>query len=263
MSVQDLAQSLDVQTHQNGNDVWFMYGSHLVDIPSQGDTVTVDRQPVKLGSPIVNQSGSVCLPIDNLSKALGVKPVQYSSNEILFQPTDDNNAHLVVWLPIQTLAQLLTQVNSDAAVTKFAIGNDATAGSNALSISAPTSVSSPAGSETLVNQTIIGTHSGKTYNLIITATDAKGNPVDAGGTVYVKFAPGAIDKTGTLTSGGTNISTTPVAVSLDSSGKAVLAYTVGTAPTNEDAYDNDEITISDSNGTSTASSTNEISVFNN
>ncbi|SPF34535.1 Phosphoesterase (modular protein) [Candidatus Desulfosporosinus infrequens] len=285
MSVPDLVQSLDVQTHQNGADVWFMYGSHLVDIPSQGDTVTIDQQPVKLESPITTQSNSVCLPIANLANALGVQPVQYQSNEILFKTIDTTDTKPAITTPTTTppattppatttpattttpvsvtsTDSTVSKVSSVAAVTKFAIGNDSTAGSNTLSIGTPTSVSSPSGSGTLVNQFINGAKSGKTYNLIITATDANGNTVDAGGTVYVTFAPGDIDTTGTLTSGGKKISTTPVAVSLDSTGKAVLAYSVGTAPVNWDAYDNDVITISDSNGTSTASYTNQISVLN-
>ncbi|MDR3539887.1 MAG: alkaline phosphatase family protein [Desulfosporosinus sp.] len=255
MSIQDLAQSLDVQTHQNGDNVWFMYGNHLVSIPSDGDTVTVDNQPVKLGASIGKMSGSVCLPIDNLSKALGAKIVQYKSNQILFQSTDATSQ----------LNDLVTnskadKLSSNPAVMNLAIGNDGTTGSNTLSISAPTTVTSP-DYETLLNQTVKGAQSGKTYNLIITATDAKGNPVDAGGTVYVTFAPGAIDKTGTLTSGGNNISKTPVAVTLDSSGKAVLSYTVGTAPTDWDAYDYDVITISNANQTSTSSCMNEINVM--
>lgn len=259
MAVKDLEQSLDVQAQQNGNEEWFMYGGHFVEIPSHGDTVTVDMKPVKLGAPIVNKSGSVCLPIVNLANALGVTPVQYQTNEILFKPNDATGTTTPVSGTVTDSTG--STVSGNAAVTKFTIENDGTTRSNTLSIGTPTSVSSPKGSGTLVNQTINGAQSGKTYNLIITATDADGNPVDAGGTVYVTFTPGAIDKTGTLASGGTNISTKPVAVTLDSAGKAILTYTVGTAPTNWDAYDNDEITISDSIGTSAASYTNEINVL--
>jgi phospholipase C len=259
MSIQDLTQSLDVQPHQNSDGLWFMYGGHLVDIPSNGDTVTVDQQPVKLDSPIINQSNFLCMPIANLCKALGVLPVQYKSNEILFKPASitDTTIHFNGTVTNSTA----NTGSNNAAVTKFAIGNDSSAGSSTLSISAPTLVNSPAAYGTLVNQTIDAAQSGKTYNLVITDTDANGSPIDAGGTVYVKFSSGSIDKTGKLTSGGNNIGSTPVAVTLDSTGKAVLVYTVGTAPTNWDAYDNDEITISDSTKTSTTSHTNEISIL--
>ncbi|GLG02280.1 hypothetical protein Alches_23210 [Alicyclobacillus hesperidum subsp. aegles] len=90
MDVNDLAQSLDVQTYRSGKDTWFTYGGHLVGIPANGDTVTVDGNSVQLGAPIVNRNGAECLPIDNLATALGVKPIQYQTNSILFQPIQSN-----------------------------------------------------------------------------------------------------------------------------------------------------------------------------
>jgi phospholipase C len=255
MTVSDLAQSLDVQTHQTGDNIWFTYGIHLVEIPAYGDSVSIDRQPVKLGSPIVNQSGSVCLPIANLAKALGAEAVEYKPDIILFKPIGTTDTAVR-----STSAVGNPTVN---AAIKLVIGNDGTAKSDILTISAPAVEKSPENFGTLINQTITGTQTGKAYSLIITATDANGSPIEAGGIIYVTFATGAIDKTGTLTYAGKDIDTKPVAVILDSTGKAVLTYAVGSAPTNWDAYDNDEITISNSESMSATSCTNEVSVYNN
>ncbi|KLU64519.1 Non-hemolytic phospholipase C precursor [Desulfosporosinus acididurans] len=259
MTLGDLEQSLDVQPHQSGNNVWFMYGNHLVNIPSNGDTVTVDTKPVKLGSPIVNGTGFIYLPIDNLAKALNAKIVQYKSDQILFQSSEAPD-QLGGLNTNSNTATTAGKVKSSPAAMNITIKSDDNAGTNSLSISTPETITSPE-FKTLVNQTIKNAQSGKTYNLIITATDASGNPVKASGTAYVTFAPGVIDKKGTLAASGKNISTTPVAVTLDSSGKAVLTYTVGTAPTDWDAYDYDVITISNSAQTSAASYMNEINIL--
>jgi phospholipase C len=258
MSVPDLIQSLDAQPHYYGDGVWFLYGGRFVKIPSQGDTVTVDLQAVKLGSRIVRHSGVACLPIAHLAKVLGVQPVRYKANEIVFKPVDAAGAAS----PFHGKAAAVTagKAYQDAAAMSFAIGNDGEAGADTLAMSTPAVVNSLAGSGIIVNQTITGARSGKTYNLVITATDEKGNPGGGGGTVYVTFTPGNMDKTGTLTAGGRNIGTAPAAVTLDDNGTAVLVYRVGTAPVNWDAYDNDEITISNSDHISAKSYRNEISV---
>lgn len=86
MALDDLTQSLDVRSQQTTHEAWFTYNHHTVGIPFHGRTVTVDMKPVDLGAPIDAVHGSICLPIANLTKALGVQPVQYMSNEILFQP---------------------------------------------------------------------------------------------------------------------------------------------------------------------------------
>ena len=255
MAVRDFVQCLDVQPHQNGDSTWFMYGVHLVEIPSHGDSASIDRQRVKLGSPILTHGGAVCLPIANLSKALGVEVVEYASNTILLKPNGTNDT---------TMQSIGENRNPSAnAVTKFVLANGDTAKSSGLTVSAPTLERSPAILGTLVNQTINGTESGKTYNLTITATDAEGKPADGGSTIYVTFSRGAIDQTGILAYDGQSIGAVPVAVILDTAGKAVLSYSVGSAPTNWDAYDNDEITISDSKNISATAYTNEISVYNN
>ncbi len=214
MGVKDLEQSLDVQANSNKDGEWFTYGNHLVQIPSTGDTVTVDMKPVKLESLIINMGGSVCLPIGNLSKALGATPVQYSSNQILFKPSDAIDTTNIVNSPVNT-------ASTGTPLTKFSIKNDGTAGANTFSIDSSTLVTSPTVSGKIANQNIKGVQSGKTYNLIVTATDTNGKVADAGGTVYVTFTPGAVDKTGTITWSGKNIGTNSVPVTLDSTGKAV------------------------------------------
>lgn len=261
MALEDFEQSLDVQPSRDGNKTWFMYNNHLVVIPSGGDNVTIDMNPVKLGAPIIKRSGKVYLPIDKLVKDLGVTPIQYKSNQILFKSNDEtSNATEISSAIVDSIDNTSnTSSNNDKTSIKLSIENDNT--SSTLSISKPNVVSST-GSGILANQTIKGTQSGKTYNLSITATDAKGNSIDGGGTVYLTFEPGVIDKTGTLSLQGNNVGKTPVAVKLDSNGKAKLTYTVVSAPTDWDAYDYDVITISNSDNMSTASYKNEISIFN-
>jgi phospholipase C len=211
-------------------------------------------KPVMLEAPIVKKNDSVCLPIANLSKALGVTPVQFKTNEILFKQRNAKGSKT------QTSGTANSKNDSKEsagkAAARFVVENNSRTEFSTLSMGTPASVSSGTNNGTLVNQTIQGAYSGKTYSLMV-----KGNPADGGKTVYVTFKHGDMDKTGKLTLGEREISTTPVAVTLDSTGKAVLTYTVGTAPINDDAYDNDEITISDTKGMSAASYTNQISVL--
>lgn len=85
LSISDLAQSLNVQFQQTAHEAWFTYNHHTVVVPFHGHSVTVDMKPVDLGAPITAAKGAICIPIANVAKALGVRPVQYKSNEILFQ----------------------------------------------------------------------------------------------------------------------------------------------------------------------------------
>jgi hypothetical protein len=79
----------------------------------------------------------------------------------------------------------------------------------------------------------------------------------------VSFEPGQVDTTGTLSVNGQSIGAAPVAVVLTNTGKAVLDYKVGVAPTNWDAYDNDDITISTAETPTPDATTNQITVYNN
>lgn len=260
MSVQDLAQSLDVQTHQSGDSTWFLYGSHVVSVPSSstaGDEITVDQKPVSWISQPVFKNNTVYLPAGDIARALDTTMVQYKSNEILFHPIKTISE--VSATSSAPASSTINTVSPAAGATGFVMKNGSAAGSNSLTISNPAAVASPdfAG---LINQTVTGAQSGKTYNMMITAADSKGNPIKAGSTVYVTFAAGAIDKAGKLTAGGKAIGTTPVAITLDSNGQASLTYTVASAPTDWDAYDYDEITISNTKAASKTSYMSQITV---
>jgi phospholipase C len=252
MALPDFAQSLDVQPHKCGDATWFTYGNRLVNIPSKGDTVTIDMKPVLLGAQIVSRSGSVCLPIDNLIKALGVAKVEYKQNQILFKRLGAADPKI----PFD--GKRMNSPEISASTTKFFVEN--VAGSS-LSVKSPIAADSPAGSGVLMDQFINGVQSGKAYNLIIKAVDSKGKSAGAGSTVYVTFATGNFDKAGTLKSGNTSIGETPMAITLDSKGEAELTYTVDAAPTNWDAYDNDEITITTSTDKSAPLYADEISIY--
>lgn len=86
MGLNDFAQSMDVRLQQNKNQAWFTYAGHWVEIPFQGNTVTLDMAPLNLGAPILTKNHDIYLPITNLAAALGVKPIRYQPNEILFAP---------------------------------------------------------------------------------------------------------------------------------------------------------------------------------
>jgi hypothetical protein len=44
----------------------------------------VDMNPVKLGASIETNRNTLCIPIADLTKAIGVKPIVYKPDEMLF-----------------------------------------------------------------------------------------------------------------------------------------------------------------------------------
>ena len=251
MALGDFAQSLDVVPRKAGHAVWFVYGARLVQIPSSGHSVLIDGRSVGLGAAITTRAKEVCLPVTSLAKALGVEPVEYKAGEILFRPIRTTTGGL-----ISALTKPVGNVQA-----RFVLQNDAESG--ALTVSAPAAAKSPASFGILIGQTVDGTRSGHEYHLNVSATDASGAPLAAGSKVWVSFEPGQVDTTGALSVNGQSIGATPVAVVLTNAGKAVLDYEVGVAPTNWDAYDNDNITISTAETPTADATTNQITVYNN
>lgn len=76
-------------------------------------------------------------------------------------------------------------------------------------------------------QTLYGVTASKSYTITLQAEDAYGNPLTSG-TVYATFTPAGTNN-GTLTTGATPITTTPVAITLNSNGQATLTYSAGTS----------------------------------
>jgi phospholipase C len=253
MEVGDLAQSLNVQLHRHGERLWFTYGGRLVEVPSRGDALAIDGEPVSLGVPVTEADGLLWLPVEGLARALGVEAVLYKPNEILFRP---------VGTPASGPAVAESPAPVSPETAKLTVGTDATAPS-VLSVSAPSMETTPAQFGTLLNQTIVGPESGKSYRLIVTAKDEHGVPLSAGATVYVTFERGLVDTAGTLSAAGKAIGGTPVPIVLDASGQAALDYKVGVAPTNWDGYDNDDITVSDRESPAPGACVNQISIYNN
>ncbi|WP_234123206.1 phospholipase C [Clostridium hydrogenum] len=256
MGIKDLEQSLDVQPYTYEDEESFMYGSNFVEISLKDNTIKVNGKTVDLGASIINSNGVICIPIDNLAKSLGVTPVKYNFGEILFKPIDKINSD----------ANMIDSATSAGAPTSKAgveltLTDNDTTGADALKITSPTSVVSPATVGKIVNQTINGIKSKKTYNFTISATDANGNAADANATVYLAFMAGGTDVKGTVTYDGNSITGTKVPIKLDANGKAVITYTVDAAPTNYDAYENDEIMVSDSSTTSASTYTNQIIIL--
>jgi phospholipase C len=251
MALGDFAQSLDVVPRKAGNEVWFVYGTRLVQIPSSGHSVLIDGHSVGLGAAITTRDKEVCLPVTSLAKVLGVEPVEYKAGEILFRPIRTTTGGL-----ISALTKPVGKVQA-----RLVLQNDPESG--ALTVSAPAAAKSPASFGILVGQTVGGTRSGHEYHLNVSATDTSGAPLAAGSKVWVSFEPGQVDTTGTLSVNGQSIGATPVAVVLTNTGKAVLDYKVGVAPTNWDAYDNDDITISTAETPTADATTNQITVYNN
>jgi phospholipase C len=250
MALGDFAQSLDVVPRKAGHGVWFGYGPRLVQIPSSGHSVLIDGHSVELGAAITTRGKEVCLPVTSLAKALGVQPVEYKAGEILFRPLTTTGGL------VSGLAKPAGNVQA-----RLVLQNDAER--EALTVSAPTAAKAPASFGILVGQTVDGTRSGHSYHLNVSATDASGAPLAAGSKIWVSFEPGQVDTTGTLSVKGQGIGAAPVAVALPSTGKAVLDYQVGVAPTNWDAYDNDAITISTAETPMAGVTTNQITVYNN
>ncbi|MCY0902421.1 MAG: alkaline phosphatase family protein [Firmicutes bacterium] len=123
MTPTDLAQGLDVTLHHDATGEWFLFNGHVVSLPNQGTMAQVDMQPFNLGGPVVTMppasppapvapvtpvapvapgaaagapagsglpmaptvTATVYVPVDALADALGVTPIQYEPNEILFQ----------------------------------------------------------------------------------------------------------------------------------------------------------------------------------
>ena len=89
MSLEDLAQSLDVRLRRTPEESLFIYGTHLVVVPVQGSTATVDGRSLDLGGPVRKLGGRLAIPVDNLARALGVAPIRVSDAEIVFKPLPD------------------------------------------------------------------------------------------------------------------------------------------------------------------------------
>ena len=89
MSLEDLAQSLDAQLKRTPDGSWFTYGTHIVVVPDQGSTATVDGRSLDLGGPVRKLDGRLAIPVDNLARALGVAPIRVSQAEIVFRPLPD------------------------------------------------------------------------------------------------------------------------------------------------------------------------------
>ncbi len=89
MSVEDLAQSLDVSVSRGAGRIWFTYGAHLVILADRGSSASVDGKTIGLGAPVRILDGREMIPVDRLAQALGVEPVKVTDSEILFRPSGD------------------------------------------------------------------------------------------------------------------------------------------------------------------------------
>ncbi|WP_196590330.1 phospholipase C [Pectinatus frisingensis] len=247
MTLQDLTQSLDTVPHHDKDNTWFIYNNHLISVSNKENEIKVDEQLITKDSPIISKNNIQWLPITDLSKTLGIKPIEYKPNEILFKQISPVKSSNTAVIKNETI------IPTTAAHKSIVL--EANNEKSALSVSEPFNVPTPADNNTLINQIINGAQTGKTYSLKITAPEMKNT------TVYVSFINGTVDTKGTLTAGNTAIHSDPVAISLDNSGEANLNYTVDTAPTNWDAYDNDNIIITNSPSKAAATYKNEISVF--
>ncbi|WP_196592641.1 phospholipase C [Pectinatus sottacetonis] len=251
MSLQDLTQSLNVLPHEKKDHTWFMYNNHLVEIPHKGNSIKVDMANIDLEGKILSKHNVIYLPLSNLSKALNITPVEYKSNEILFRQkaADNTNSFSEKY---NTRART---VNYEKNISTAKLSIEENNNKNLLSIGSPIEVPSTSKNSILVNQIINGAQKGQKYDLAIKAPAMKNR------TVYISFSTGTIDTKGTLTVNGEKIGKTPVAVKLNADGKANITYTVSDAPTNWDAYDNDNIVITDSADITRAGYKNEISIF--
>lgn len=249
MTIQDFTQSLNVVPHQDKNDTWFTYNNQLINIPGKGNEIKIDMQAINLDAPIISKDNLTWLPIKSLSKALAIEPVEYKSDEILFKQAESNGNQSIADTKTTAALQPTSYNTSDSAI---AIAQEK---GSTLSIGKPFSVPTPTGTGTLLNQIINGAQAGNSYSLTIKSPEMKNS------TVYVSFANGTVDTKGTLTANGQNVNSTPMAITLDDNGEASLTYNVNAAPTNWDAYDNDNIVIANAPNTATASYRSEISVF--
>ena len=249
MTIQDFTQSLNVVPHQDKNDTWFTYNNQLINIPGKGNEIKIDMQTINLDAPIISKDNLTWLPLKSLSKALAIEPVEYKSDEILFKQAESNENQSIADTKTTAALQPTSYNTSDSTI---AIAQEK---GSTLSIGKPFSVPTPTGTGTLLNQIINGAQAGNSYSLTIKSPEMKNS------TVYVSFANGTVDTKGTLTANGQNVNSTPMAITLDDNGEASLTYNVNAAPTNWDAYDNDNIVIANAPNTATASYRSEISVF--
>ena len=86
MSVEDLAQSLDVQLHSTNSEYCFTYETHLVTILPTSDRALIDSEEVGLGAPMKKIEDRQALAVNNLAAALGLEAIQLSADEIVFKP---------------------------------------------------------------------------------------------------------------------------------------------------------------------------------
>ncbi len=86
MAVSDFAQSLNVIWSQDAHRIRFIYANHEIEIPMFGHTASMDGVGLDLGQNVLTVQGSLFVPVDKITQALGLTTIQYRDKSILFRP---------------------------------------------------------------------------------------------------------------------------------------------------------------------------------
>lgn len=85
ISLGQLAEEMNVNLHQAGHQMWFVWNGHLVSMNMYGRHILVDGQTVDLGANLVTVKDSLFIPVNSLAMKLGIQVSDLKNGVVKWQ----------------------------------------------------------------------------------------------------------------------------------------------------------------------------------